>query len=318
VFNNGGDRLKVVARLAWGDIVWNSFDLAFWGASNAGNLPNIPIPNVGSVSSFLTAFRDNNLTSIPVALFDNATGVTSFPNTFRGNSLTSIPAGLFDNNPLVTTFINAFRDNSLTSIPAGLFDNNPLVTNFQEIFRAGIVNGTAVPPDLFKNNIRCGNYSSCFEARSMAVNSLSGMYISLANTIIRGNVSFHGGTGNYDPAFTDATLGAGDTATNRAILVGANSVTVSGATDTNANGLYTRTSATVWTNANSYTFTRATDTFTLADGSAVTLATGTTLDVDEAMPHSVERLGNAWSGTESGITVTLTGAGWTLTDGGAL
>ena len=103
-------------------------------------------------------------------------------------------------------------------------------------------------------------------------------------------------TGNYDNA-----------PAARAFLAGAFAVTLSGATDTNANGAY---SGSTLTNANGWTLTFATSTWTLKDAGATAQASGTG---NTRSPATV----TSWTGTESGITVTQTGAGWTITDGGA-
>jgi hypothetical protein len=126
------------------------------------------------VTTFDTAFRFNQLTSIPAGLFDSCPNVTNFGDIFILNQLTSIPAGLFDNCPNVTDFSGAFRLNQLTSIPAGLFNNCPNVTDFALIF----------------------------DSNTLEVNSLSRLYIELSIFNTQDNVPFDGGSGQYDPTFT--------------------------------------------------------------------------------------------------------------------
>jgi len=85
-------------------------------------------------------------------------------------------------------------------------------------------------------------------------------------------------------------------------------VAVSDATDADANGDYTIDGVTGhFTNANGwyFTFDGDTDTWKLFDDQAAEQASGTGI---ETSPSSVE----TWAGTEDGITVELTGAGWTI------
>jgi hypothetical protein len=60
VFNNGGDRLKVLEVQNWGIINWTSFNSAFQGCSNMV-LTAIDVPNLTNVTTFNSAFRDLTL-----------------------------------------------------------------------------------------------------------------------------------------------------------------------------------------------------------------------------------------------------------------
>ena len=349
-FADSGDRLKLLEVNNWGTHEWSTFDSALYGCTNLTVLPEEAIPNVGSEASFHSFLRVTNITQIPENIFDNCNNVTdfgfcfntcediteipanlfknctsavSFNSTYRiCKGLTEIPEGLFDACTEVESFRETFRNCSFNDgtipIPNGLFDNCPKVDSFYGTFRENGEIGD-MPPDLFKNNIRSNTFYRLMASSAMSSTSLSGMYINLANTIILAEIDeFHASWSKYDPDYENSELGSGTTAVNRAILAESASVTVSNAMDTNANGVYSRTSASVYTNVNGYTFTRATTTWTLRDDESATLATGTALGITNEMPHSVQRLGNTWSGDESGINVELTGAGWHLVDGGVI
>jgi hypothetical protein len=221
-FNNGGDRAKLLKIKAWGNkVVWSSFENAFFGCINNTTLPVYSIKNGQSVTNFLSCFRSNQLSSIPSVLFDNCPNVTTFqtcfftnqlttipsglldncPNVtnfqscFQSNQLTTIPSGLFDNCPNVTNFLSCFLTNQLTLIPSGLFDNCPNVTSFQSCFQNnGIIN--TCPPDLFKFNTICTNWTNCFLSTTLATADYSGMLVSL-NTFNANNATFHGGSSRY-------------------------------------------------------------------------------------------------------------------------
>jgi hypothetical protein len=121
------------------------------------------------------------------------------------------------------------------------------------------------------------------------------------------NVPFGAGPNYHATVHSDITGQYDNAPAARAFLAGAFAVTISGATDTDADGAYTGSPL---TNASGWTLTFATDTWTLKDDAAATQASGTG---NTRSPATVA----TWTGTESGITVTQTGAGWTVTDSGA-
>jgi hypothetical protein len=166
LFNNGGDRAKLLKIKAWGNkVVWSSFENAFNGCVNNTTLPVYLIKNTQSVTSFASCFNNNQLTLIPSGLFNNCPNVTNFLNCFNNNQLASIPSGLFDNCPNVTNFQTCFQSNQLTSIPLGLFDNCTLVTNFSFCFNANQL--TSIPLGLFDNCQLVTNFSGCFRINQL-------------------------------------------------------------------------------------------------------------------------------------------------------
>jgi hypothetical protein len=314
-FNNGGDRLKLLEINQWGDIEWSSFQNAFRGCANNSVLPMSDVMNADAVTNFSSAFRSNNLSDLPPNLLQRAITASNFGSAFRDNNIKDVPASLFATTVAVTDLAGTFQDNDIDSLPDGLLDACTETTTLFALLRG---NGAIVVPErLFEKNIKAGNFSTTFIETSLGVDNLGGIYISLGNTIIIGQVTFTAGLGNqYNPNYANPLTGQGTAGANRALLVASASVSVLGAGDEDANGLYERTSSTVYTNENGYTFTRSTTTYTLRDDEANVLATGTCLGVSEEMPHSVQRLGNSWSGAESEIIVSLAGAGWSISDGG--
>jgi len=222
-YNNGGDKDKVKKILSFGDIVWGSFAQAFRGCGITDI--NSVIANGQAVTSFNSAFREmqlstipaglfdncplvstlfacfqvNQLNTIPQGLFDNCPLVTSFQLCFFDNQIVGIPQGLFDNNPLVTNFAATFFNNQLTTISAGLFDNCPLVTDFDSTFRNnGLIPNC--PSDLFANNPLANNFASCFQGSTLPTQTYSDMLVSLDQNNQNLNVPFHGGNSTYTGA----------------------------------------------------------------------------------------------------------------------
>jgi len=173
-YNNLGDRQKVKKILSFGDIVWGSFQNAFFGCAITDI--NGVISNGQAVTSFLGAFRDNDFSIIPAGLFDNCPNVTSFVNCFRrfaGTPIDTIPQGLFNNCPLATNFFECFRFNgSIPNCPSDLFANNPLANNF----------------------------GGCFQNSTLPTQTYSDMLVSLDQNNQNLNVPFHGGSSTYTGA----------------------------------------------------------------------------------------------------------------------
>jgi len=109
---NAGDKNKVKKILSFGDIVWGSFNSAFWGCGIT-DINNV-IANGQGVTSFAQCFRENQIDTIPSGLFDNCILNTNFSNTFRQNGLIpNCPSDLFANNPLANNFNNCFVGSTL-------------------------------------------------------------------------------------------------------------------------------------------------------------------------------------------------------------
>jgi len=222
-YNAAGDRLKVKKILSFGDVVWGDFENAFrscgitdingviangQGVTSFMNafrnmqLSTIPaglFDNCPNVTTFNAAFPVNQLTTIPAGLFDNCPNVTNFGVCFQQNQITTIPQGLFDNCPLVTRFDFCFSFNPLTTIPQGLFDNCPLVTIFNSTFRNnGLISNC--PSDLFANNPLANNFTNCFLNSTLPTQTYSDMLVSLDANNANLNVPFHGGNSTYTGA----------------------------------------------------------------------------------------------------------------------
>jgi hypothetical protein len=109
---------------------------------------------------------------------------------------------------------------------------------------------------------------------------------------------------NYVPGarFTNAVAA-------RAFLVGGRVVSVTGASDANANTTYTYNGTTqTYDAANGWKFAVLGSAWGLYDASAVLQATGTGGAIGSG-PHTV----TSWTGVLSAATVLRTGAGWTIT-----
>jgi hypothetical protein len=222
-YNGMGDRLKVKKILSFGDIVWDSFFVAFQVC--AINQINGPIINGKNVTNFQLAFSRNEIPSIPEGFLDNCPNAAIFTQAFEFNLISNISGNLFTNNPLATAFNSCFRDNLLITIPAGLFQNNTLVTNFAATFFNNQINTIPqglfdncplvtsfntcfannglipnCPSDLFANNPLANNFTNCFLSSTLPTATYSDMLVNLDANNANTNVPFHGGNSTYTGA----------------------------------------------------------------------------------------------------------------------
>lgn len=145
-------------------------------------------------SSMSQLFRlCNNLEEVPDApISGNLSSVTILREVFQINNLSTIPKGFLDNIINNTTCFRTFQGNPFNEIPEGLFNFMPNVNNF----------------------------SNCFLAVNLTVESLSRLYCELSVFNTQNNVPFHGGSGQYDPSLNFVINGVTvNTGAARAALV---------------------------------------------------------------------------------------------------
>lgn len=124
-FANRGDKAKLTKILQWGNVGFESFNVAFQGCSNLSELPSGAITGADTVTSFRYCFGTRNITSIPTGLFDNCTLVTNFQACFLNctglnNNPSAFDADLFRYNTAVTIFSSVF---SGVTLDAGLYSD---------------------------------------------------------------------------------------------------------------------------------------------------------------------------------------------------
>ena len=84
-FDNGGDKLKITDIKQWGDVVWSSFSIAFYGCSNMLTTAT-DVPNLSSVTNM--RFMFNNATSAnPDTSNWDVSNVTDMRYMFKNSNL---------------------------------------------------------------------------------------------------------------------------------------------------------------------------------------------------------------------------------------
>lgn len=267
--------------------------------------------DVSNVTQFTSAFSgctafNRNLSLWDVgrgqgfgSMFNNSGFVnnTSIVNWNMGQNLTGTTAfsmfGMFQSTIFRTPNIsswNMIRCNSIQSMLTDGGNNNNLGTwDIRNVSSAGSFMATATPATL------------------SAIN-LANMYIAWASQPVQPmTISF--GTAKYDASGASA----------RAVLTGARAVSVSNAGDPLANGVYTW-NGTRYQNANGYYFINSSSVdglhWRVRNPSNTTIASsaGSFPTQNTVQPATA----TGWSGAWSGMVITVTGAGWTITDGGQL
>jgi surface protein len=158
-FNNGGDRLKLLEIQNWGDVVWSSFNGAYWGCSNClfTATDSLVLPadcassfrqctafnqsvsswNTSAVTSMFAMFTNCSVFNQSVSNF-NTSLVTNMGSMFSGCANFNQPVENFDTASvtLMTFMFNAttaikqsFANFSLASLGASAMTNFAITTN---------------------------------------------------------------------------------------------------------------------------------------------------------------------------------------------
>jgi len=82
-FNNAGDKNKLLSIDQWGNIVWQSMELAFAGCSNLTSLTATDVPNLSNVTNMSGMFASTKFVSNPAMNSWNVSNVTDMSWMFN-------------------------------------------------------------------------------------------------------------------------------------------------------------------------------------------------------------------------------------------
>jgi len=136
-FNNGGDRLKLLRVLEWGDYGVGQLlhDNAFIGCTNLSSIAN-DVDNINLITQGNSMFNATAITSLPSGM--TLASIIAASQMFRNGSLTSLPSGM--NLPLLTNGAFMFQNCSLTDLPVGM--TLPLLSSGSNMFSGNTINTT--------------------------------------------------------------------------------------------------------------------------------------------------------------------------------
>ena len=166
-FNNGGDRLKLLRVLEWGDYA------------------------AGGVAQGSAFFGCNNLTSIASDV-DNINLITDGSNMFQGcGALATLPSGM--TLPLLTNGgLMFYQCSSLSALPSGM--TLPLLTNgFAMFYLIGL---TDLPSGMTLSSLTAG--TSMFLNNTINTTRYSQLLVDLENLNPNNSIVFHGGSSLYN------------------------------------------------------------------------------------------------------------------------
>jgi surface protein len=158
-FNNSGDKLKITEINAWGNIIWTSFQGAFFGCSNL-DVTAPDVPNLSSVSDLSVCFGlCNNLENNNGSISNwNVSNVTNMRFLFSNSPFNQDIGGWTVSN--VTNMIGVFSGNSVFNQDISNWDVSN-VTTMVDMFSDTI----------FNQNISSWDVSSVTNMSSMFLRS---------------------------------------------------------------------------------------------------------------------------------------------------
>jgi surface protein len=192
-FDNGGDKLKLTDVKSWGNIVWSSFERAFFGSSNALITAN-NIPLLTTLNSFF-------------AMFFNATSANPNVTNWDVSNVTNMQA-MFQNATSANPNVTNWDVSNVTNLRTMFFNAtsaNPNVTNWDvsnvtnlefTFFRATSANPNMRNWDV--SNVTTMN--RMLENANLSTANLDGCYTNWSQLSLQQNVAFHAGTTKFSAA----------------------------------------------------------------------------------------------------------------------
>ena len=165
-FGNGGDKLKITDIKQWGDVVWSSFERAFYGSSNILTTAT-DIPNLSSVTNMRGMFTNASIANPDTSNWD-VSSVTTMDRMFYKATSANPDTSNWDVSNVTGMF--AMFTNASSANPNTTNWNVSNVTNMVAMFR--------------NSNLSVENLTACYENWSQ---------LSLQN-----NISFGAGTIKYN------------------------------------------------------------------------------------------------------------------------
>ena len=165
-FDNGGDKLKITDIKQWGDVVWSSFNDAFFGCSNMLTTAT-DVPNLSNVTDMNDMFRNATIAIPDVSNWD-VSSVTSMNSMFFGATSANPDVSNWDISN-VTSMYYIFSNASSA---------NPDVSNWD------VSSVTNMSSMLVNSNLSVENLTACYENWSQLT--------------LQQNVQFDAGTIKYN------------------------------------------------------------------------------------------------------------------------
>jgi len=183
-FDNQGDKSKITDTKNWGNIVWNSFYLAFFGCNNmATTAPDIP--NLSNVTNMRGMFANTLLANPDTTNWDTS-NITDMTSVFNGARVFNNPVNNW-NVSNVTNMLGMFRGTDVFNQPVNNWDTSN-VTNMRLMFDGARVFNQDCSDWDFSN---VTTMDKMFNGSALTPENLDKLYIALANSpSLQNNVPF--------------------------------------------------------------------------------------------------------------------------------
>ena len=190
-FNNGGDKLKAIEIINFGNVGWTKLDRSFYGCTTL-DISASATGNFDLVTDASLAFYLSRITRFPAIDFPIC---TTFSLAWRQTNIVDFPA---INMPLGTAYDSAwFGISTLDTFGAC---NIPSATNTSNAFRGcGTITNFAMR-DFYAMN----NGIDMFRFTTLPTSDYSDILITQNANNPNNSVTFHGGNSNYDSSATSA------------------------------------------------------------------------------------------------------------------
>jgi len=215
-FDNGGDKLKILDTKNWGDVVWSSFERAFYGCSNM-LVTATDVPNLSNVTDMNQMFRDassanpdttnwdvSNVTNMNL-MFRNASSANPDTSNWNVSSVTGMVA-MFYNASSANPDTSNWDVSNVTNMGFMFFSAssaNPDTTNW-DVSNVTDMNrmfesATVANPDTTNWNVSSvTGMFRMFRGSNLSVENLTACYENWSQLNLQQNVSFSAGTTKYN------------------------------------------------------------------------------------------------------------------------
>jgi len=190
-FNNGRDKLKITDIKQWGNIVWSSFEDAFFGCSNM-LVTATDVPNLSNVTDMDSMFRNATSANPDVSNWD-VSSVTSMNSMFFGATSANPDTTNWDVSSVTSMYYMFF----------GASSANPDVSNWDVSSVTNVISmflgATSANPDVSNWDVSSvSDMEAMFQGSNLSVENLTACYENWSQLNLQQNVSFSAGTIKYN------------------------------------------------------------------------------------------------------------------------
>jgi len=190
-FDNGGDKLKITDIKQWGDVVWSSFSIAFYGCENMLTTAT-DVPNLSNVNSMFGMFSSATSANPDVSNWD-VSSVANMRSMFQSASSANPDTINWDVSS-VTNMNRMFRNASSANPDTSNWDVSNVTDMNRMFYEASSAN-----PDVSNWDVSSvTNMNAMFEDSNLSVENLTLIYENWSQLNLQQNVAFSAGTTKYN------------------------------------------------------------------------------------------------------------------------